>query len=204
MTIDTQRLPHLALACLLTVLLGGCSVSRQTVVYYNLTSLVAEHPDQGPVDSAREMAIGVGPISLPESLSRAQIAVRLDAQRLRYDDFNRWSGSLADDFAAVLMDDIAAQLPAQTTITLFPWGGWFQPSHRLVINVSRFDGALNGEVVLKARWTITNAAGKEAIVSSQSTIKVKAADSGYQGLVAAQSQAVADLATEIVTALTAH
>jgi len=204
MTIGTQRVLRLALACLLPALLCGCSVSRQAVVYYNLTPLTAAHPDHGPADSGRPLALGVGPITLPESLSRAQIAVRLDAQRLRYDDANRWSGSLAEDFAAVLLDDLATQLPAQASITLFPWGGWFQPSHRLVINVSRFDGALNGEVVLKARWTIANASGKETMVARQSTITVKVTAAGYPGLVAAQSQAVADLATEIAAALAAR
>ncbi len=198
------RLRSLALACLLAALLGGCGGSRHPVVYYNLTPLAAEHPHQGLTGTAGQLAVGVGPISLPESLSRAQIASRLDDQRLRYDDLNRWSGSLADDFADVLMNDIAAQLPAEARVALFPWGAWFQPSHRLVVNVSRFDGALNGEVVLKARWTITNASGKEAIVSRQSTITVTVPGSHYQELVRAQSKAVADLSTEIVAALAAR
>lgn len=195
------RLLCLSLASLLAFLLTGCGHSSQPVVYYNLTPLTLDHHQQASTGGNPPLAIGVGPITLPESLDRPQIASRIDAQRLRFDDYNRWSGPLADDFSEVLMDDIATLLPAKATVALYPWGGYFQPTHRVVVNVSRFDGSLSNLVVLKARWTITDGSGKEGLATHRSEITIKVPGSRYKDLVIAQSQAVADLAKEIAAAL---
>jgi uncharacterized lipoprotein YmbA len=201
MTRTQSRLLRLSLGCLLAFVVAGCGRISQPVVYYNLTPLTAERHEPAATGTNGPLAIGVGPVTLPDSLDRPQIASRLDAERLKFDDYNRWSGSLSDDFSEVLLDDLAALLPAKATAALFPWGGYFQPTHRVIVNVSRFDGSLHGEVVLKARWTITDGSGKEGITTRQSVITVKVAGSRYQDLVIAQSQAVADLAKEIAPVL---
>lgn len=196
----TYPWPRLLVGYLLTLMIAGCA-SPQPVTYYNLTPVAPEHREPGPGGSAGRLAIGVGPVSLPEGLGRAQIASRLDAERLHFADAHRWSGHLAEEFAQVLTEDIAARLPAEATVALFPWGGYFRPSRRVVVTVTRFDGAPNGEAVLMARWTITDGSGKEALVSRQSTIAVKVAGDRYQDLVHAQSRALADLASAVVAAL---
>lgn len=188
------------LISLLILIASGCGGTRRPVVYYNLSQMEAAPRKDVPTQN-KHLAIGVGPIELPEALNRSQIAARLDNQRLTYSDYNRWSGSLRDEFATTLMEDIARQLPEQTPTALFPWASHFQPSHRLVVSISQFDGQLGGEVILAARWAITNGDGKESLLTRKSTIRVKAAGSQYQDLVSAQSQAVAELSTEIATAL---
>jgi hypothetical protein len=206
MTTKPFRWQHLFLSTLLLLLIHlsqGCG-ARLPVTYYNLTPEAPAHEATAASGVNGPLAIGVGPVVLPEALSRAQIALRLDGQRLRFDDGHRWGNPLADDFAQVLMDDIASRLPTQTRVTLFPWGNYFRPTHRIVVNVSLFDGSLAGEVQLRARWTITNGTGKETITARQSAIKVKVAGGQYQDLVAAQSRAVADLASEMAAALTAQ
>lgn len=200
MTINLTPVCRFCLGCLLAIFSAGCS-PKQPVTYYNLTSLSTAQQRPAASPTRPPLAVGLGPVSFPEALSRAQIAARLDAQRLQYSDFHRWSGTLADDFAEVLLQDLTAQLPEQATAALFPWAGYFQPTHRLVLQVSRFDGTFGDEVVLAARWTITNPSGKETLLTRQSTIHVKVAGREYQDLVSAQSQAVADLATEIAAAL---
>lgn len=187
--------------CLSLVLSSGCG-ARPHVTYYNLTSLASDQPRLVSKGGRLPLAIGLGPVTFPEALSRAQIAARLDPQRLQYSDVHRWSGSLVEGFSEVLLEDLAAHLPEESTIALFPWDGYFRPTHRLVLQVARFDGALAGEVVLTARWTITNQAGQETLLSRQSMIHVPVGcEGGYDDLVTAQSQAVADLAQEIAGAL---
>ena len=203
MTQNTYRLNLFLLGCLLLALLiSGCGGARQPIAYYNLTPLTTEQNRIPANQINAPLAIGIGPVQLPDALSRTQIASRLDPERLKYNEFHRWSGSLTDDFANVLLEDIAAQLPEQATVAIFPWGSYFQPTHRLVINVSRFDGTLGGEVELTARWTITGNSGKETLLSRKSTIQVKVTGDEYIDLVTAQSRAVADLSTEIARALT--
>lgn len=197
----TFRLINLFLGCLLAAFSAGCGGSRQPVVYYNLTPLTTARGPQAADGTQNPMAVGIGPVVFPDALSRAQIASRLDPQRLKYNDFHRWSGALADNFADVLMEDIAAQLPTTASVAVFPWGGYFRPTHRLFINVSRFDGKLNDEVALEARWSLTNASGKETMLTRKSSIQVKVTGNDYQDLVSAQSQAVAELSEEITAAL---
>lgn len=196
----THALTRFVLGCLLALFVSGCG-ARQPVVYYHLTPLPVE--GNAPVAAAmpERLALGIEPVLFPEALSRAQIAARLDHQSLKYDDLHRWSTPLAEDFAAVLREDLAVHLANQAKVATFPWGSFFHPSHRLVLNVSRFDGQLGDEAVLAARWTITDGSGKEALRDGKSTIRVKTAGNQYQDLVSAQSQAVADLAKEIATAL---
>lgn len=185
---------------LLALLVGSCA-SQPPIAYYNLAPLLTEDHRLAAGATHPPLAIGIGPVQFPDTLNRAQIASRIDLQRLKYNDLHRWGGSLANDFADVLMEDIAALLPAQTAVAVFPWGSYFQPTHRLMMSVSRFDGTLADEVVLAARWTITNSTGKETIFASKSTLHVKITGEGYPDLVTAQSQAVADLSKEIAAAL---
>ncbi|MDD5757567.1 MAG: PqiC family protein [Desulfobulbaceae bacterium] len=202
MTRTPSQTFHFCLGLLLAVLNAGCSATSQPVNYYNLAPVEAVQHRANNKPVRQPLAIGIGPIQFPDALSRAQIAARIDQEHLTFSDSHRWSGSLADDFANVLLEDIAILLPEQTAFALFPWGSYFQPTHRLVLTVSRFDGSLANEVLLTARWTITNSSGKEAILSRKSTIKVKVTGHTYPELVSSQSQAVADLATEIANALT--
>lgn len=189
---------------LLAVLLTGCGSTQPPITYYNLTPMAAVQNQQYSAGVQKPLAIGIDPVIFPEALDQIQLAYRLDSQRLMYDDFHRWSGSLVNDFTRVLMENLASQLPKQSTIAIFPWGSYFKPSYRLVLNVIQFDGKLGDEVGLSARWTVTNASGKEAILTQKSVIRVKTAGKEYQDLVAALSQAVADLSGEIANCILAE
>jgi uncharacterized lipoprotein YmbA len=204
MTRHASLVSHLFLGCLLILFLNSCG-TRQPVNYYNLIPLAANQA-RPTINEAETpvVAIGIVSIVLPDALSRAQIAARIDPQRLKYNDLHRWSGALSENFTAVLLEDVAECLPKQSTAALFPWGSYFQPTHRLILNISRFDGTLGEEVVLAARWTITNSSGKETLHSRKSIISIKVTGGDYSDLVTAQSQAVADLSNEIALAVIGH
>jgi hypothetical protein len=191
---------HPALAGLLLFLLAGCGKPSPPVTYYNL---VPKEPAaiSTPTPSV-SLAVGVGPVSFPESLERAQIAVRIDEQRLKFDEFHRWSGSLGEDFAKVFLEDLAACLPGTSRLTIYPWGQFFQPTHRVKIDVRRFDGTPGGEAVLEARWTVSDGDGKILLGSRKSVIRTPAAGNAFSNLVTAQSESVAELAREIALVLT--
>jgi len=200
MTVGPSFVIRFVCGCLLALLCSGCGASPP-VIYYNLTSLSVDQPRLAMKGANLPLAIGLGPVSFPEALNRTQIAARLDPQRLQYSNVHRWSGPLEEGFSEVLLEDLAAHLPEDSRLALFPWEGYFRPTRRLILQVSRFDGALAGEVVLTARWTITNPVGKETLLSRQSRIQVPVAGEGYDDLVIAESRAVADLAGEIAEAL---
>ena len=62
----------------LLILTVGCS-RTQTTRFYTLTSLTEPQTDVGAPSSGQGIAVGLGPIALPEYLDRPQIAVRITA-----------------------------------------------------------------------------------------------------------------------------
>ncbi len=191
---------RIALPLLLAVTLAACGAGRP-VTYYNLTTIASPEKTGRDLKAPAGLSLGLGPVTLPEALSRPQIALRMDDQRLRYDDLHRWSGSLSEDFAETLLEDIMARLPPGIPALVFPWQGHFSPSHRLIVTVIRFDGALGGKVTLKARWSLTS--GQTLLAARQSQFTVATPGPIYRDLITAQSQAVAKLAKEISQAIIA-
>jgi len=72
----------------------------------------------------------------------------------------------------------------------------------VVVAVDRFDGTLDGDVTLDARWRILGKNGDE-VAFSRSTFTEKVAGSGYDPMVAAMSRALVALSQEIATQIRA-
>jgi len=180
--------------------LVGCGKPSPPVTFYNLAPINAA-PAAVAASSSPVLMVGIGPVLLPESLGRAQIAARIDEQSIKFDEFHRWSGSLEEDFFKVLLEDLAANLPASTQVAAFPWGAYFQPTHWVKIDVRQFDGMLGGDVILEARWVVTSGDGKKLLAGRKSLIRTSVKGPDFEHLVAAQSEAVAALAGEIADAI---
>jgi uncharacterized lipoprotein YmbA len=68
------------------------------------------------------------------------------------------------------------------------------------VEVSDFSGQLGGESALIARWSLFRGEGQEALVSQRSRFRAPAGAPGYEAMVAAMSQTVADLSRDIAVA----
>jgi uncharacterized lipoprotein YmbA len=73
----------------------------------------------------------------------------------------------------------------------------FKPTYRVMVDVIRLDGAIDGEAVLSARWAISDAEGKEFLVGKKSVYNQPLEDATYAALIKAESQVVAELSKEI-------
>jgi uncharacterized lipoprotein YmbA len=183
--------------CALVSACLGKKVSE--VNYYSLLSMqqmgVAAETAAGP-----DLSIGIGPISVPEVLKRSQLVTR-DARNLyRFDEYHRWAGSIEQDIAYVLGDNLGYLL-GQEKIAFFPWMQNFKPTHRVVIEIIEFDGQLGGEAILNVRWAIADPAGEIDLIREQSVYRQPVDGDDYAGLVRAQSQLIAMLSREIAAAL---
>ena len=69
------------------------------------------------------------------------------------------------------------------------------------MEVSRFSGQLGGESSLIARWSLFSEGGQEALMNRQSRFGAPAGAPGYEAMVAAMSQTVADLRRDIAAAI---
>jgi len=180
----------LLLCCVL--LLAGC-IGRKSpeVTYYSLLTMeqlgqvqaIASHPD---------LRLGVGPVTIPDSLKRSQIATRQHGNQHSFDEFNRWAGVLEKDLTSVLGDNLSDLLGVEK-VGYFPWMHYFKPTYRVIIDVVRLDGALDGEAVLSARWTVADADGKEFLAGGKSDYRRPLQGSDYAALVKAESLLVAEL-----------
>jgi uncharacterized lipoprotein YmbA len=184
----------LLLCCVL--LLSGCLGRKSPeVTYYSLLTMeqlgevqaIASHPD---------VKLGIGPITIPDSLKRTQVATRQHGNQYKFDEFNRWAGVLEKDFTEVLGDNLGVLIGVDK-IGFFPWMHHFIPTYRVVIDIQRFDGSLGGEAVLGARWVIADAKGKGVLAGGKIVLRQSLEESTYTALIKAESQLVAKLSKEI-------
>ena len=180
-----SRLAVLALA----LALSGCSLSlpfsgpTKSVQYYVLSSPV-------PAAEVSAPSIGVLPVTMPGYLSRPQLVVReRDGVTIRINDFDRWAEEPAEGVARVLCGTLASlgrsAVPLRTGT---------QVDSRLMLDIRRFDGPLDGDVVLDAVWTLQK--DKKVIHSGAFTAR-RTADSSLESMVEAQSELVQMLARDI-------
>ncbi|MBR3880607.1 MAG: membrane integrity-associated transporter subunit PqiC [Mailhella sp.] len=182
-------------ALLLAFSLTGCSFSlplmgpSEEVRYYVLTS---PKPKQR---SMHETRIGVLPVSLPGYLSRPQLVVRdKDSVNINIRDFDRWGEELSRGVSRVLCNTLATQ-----GYCAVPLRTGSQVDSKLMLDVRRLDGSLNGEVTLDAVWTLQK---NKAILASGQVVASRPAGNTLEKMVEAQSLLIQDMARDIAENLT--
>lgn len=197
-----QRSLQWCLVFVAVLLLAGCiSRSAPTVSYYSLLTM-EQLQDTEVLASLPEVKLGVGPVSIPDSLKRSQIATRQQGNQYEFAEFNRWAGVLEKDIASVLGDNLG-QLLGIEKVGFFPWLHHFKPTYRVIIDIIRFDGAIDGEAVLSARWAIADSDGKDYLAGKKSEYRQPLEDASYTALIKAESQLIAALSREIASEIAA-
>ena len=184
----------LLLCCVLLV--TGC-IGRKSpeVTYYSLLTM-EQMGEVQPVSSHPEIKLGIGPITIPDSLKRSQVSTRVQGNQYAFDEFNRWAGVLEKDITAVVGDNLGVLLGVEK-IGFFPWMHYFTPSYRVVIDFQRLDGSLDGDAVLGARWAVADAEGKEFLAGDKIVLRQPLQEASYAALVKAESLLVAELSKTI-------
>ncbi len=191
----------LAIVILLTPLavLAGCAGTQPSRFYVlsDLSGLETAPPAAATGDG---LVIGVGPITLPKYLDRPQIATRANPHELRFSEFERWAEPLDTDLARALADHLAMLLP-RDRLLVFPWPRGTPLAYQVTVEVAHFLGTVGGQSVLTADWSLFREEERAAVVRRTSRFSAPAAGQGYEALVAAMSQTVADLSREIASAI---
>ena len=183
---------------LLVVLLAGCAGVSPRVDFYVLTA--DARPVTGVAGSCSSQAISVGPVNWPRYLDQPRIVTRVGSNRLEENEFNRWGGSLEDDFVRITIENLSGLLQSELVVN-YRRSSRYAPVYRLEMDVLRFDGALGGDVVLEVKWNvIAEATGKIELVTT-SSIQKGTSGPDYEALVNASSMALAELSEEIATQL---
>ena len=186
-----------AMALFIAVLLVGCRSSAPPVQFYTLNSLSPATEKTNPTDAAPNIAVGVGPVQIPQALDRPQIVTRTGPNKIMLDEFHRWASPLQEDFARVLAENIAFLL-AIDRVAVYPWEVDFTPDYRIALDINYFEGQWGKNVLLDVVWRITDQAGQKTLAVKKSVITEPLSAADYEALVAAKSQAIARLSREIV------
>lgn len=176
------------------VLASGCAGTPDTR-FYVLTPL--------PVTTtavAGNIAVGVGPIDLPEYLDRPQIATRTAQNELKLAEFERWAESLKYSFTQVLISNLAALIPTQR-VFVYPWRRAVTVDYQVQAQVSRFDRSVDGDSVLIVRWAILAGDSGRELRRRESTYRQTPTGPDYAATVAAMNQTLTDFSREVAAAL---
>jgi uncharacterized lipoprotein YmbA len=84
---------------------------------------------------------------------------------------------------------------------LFPWPKSTPIDYQVAVEVTQFDGAPGGMVLLTARWVLRSGDGRNTLAMRKSSISESVEGADYAALAAAQSRAVARLSREVAAAI---
>jgi uncharacterized lipoprotein YmbA len=146
------------------------------------------------------LAIGVGPIHLPEYLDQDQIVNRISQNRFALSENDRWAEPLAHNVANVLAENLSMLLQTDA-VTVHPWPGPQRPSHQLEIEVLRFETDTTGTAHLTARYFLRDVATGQTIATKEARLTATATDRSTEQSVASLSKALADFSVGIANVI---
>jgi uncharacterized lipoprotein YmbA len=187
-------------AIVLTVCLAltaGCSSSPPTR-FYVLSNL--PHTTQPPPSAGQDIAVGVGPLLLPDYLDRPQIVTRTGQNELNLAEFDKWGESVKDNANQVLAENLAVLLPSKKIHT-YPWKRSTPVDYQVVVKITRFDHSEGGETALHARWNILNGDGSAELLSRETRYADHPDGTGYAAIVAAMNRAWAQFSRDVANAI---
>jgi len=180
------------------VVLGGClGGSSPPSRFYLLSPLP---PSEAAAAAASGVAIGVGPVTIPEYLNRGQIVTRTGENRLELAEFDRWAEPLQKNLARVLVLNLSTLLSTDR-VALHPWNRSTLMDYQVIVDVGRFEAGPDGAASLLARWSIVDGADRKILRMRKSRFREPIADESYEATVASMSRAAAALSREIAGAI---
>lgn len=191
---------------IMPAVMGACfsinSANRPPTTYLVLSSLAGTAPatlTDKPEDS---IAIGVGPIVLPEYLNRRGVMIRTGTNELQLADFVRWAELPEDNMVRVVSENLSVLLHTNR-IYPFPWKQSDRMDYQVRIHVIRFDGTPGGTVTLLSRWTLSDGNNKTVLLSRQSDFSESVDKLNYELMASALSRALEHLSREIASSVRA-
>lgn len=183
-----RRLPLAFAAALLAASCFGGSAPR----FFALSSA----SNAAPLASQPELGIAVGPVDVPRYLDRPEIVSRDGANRLTVADDHRWAGSLRSDIQRVVADELG-RLLGTARVAVYPDQPRFPASYRVLLDVREFEAVSDQTVRLRIRWTVAAVPDGHALAVEESVVERPLASSGYDAIVAAESEGLVELVQKI-------
>ena len=152
------------------------------------------------VSKLSDLAVGVGPITIPETVNRPNIVTPRNANQLEVSEFHRWSEPLRENISRVVITNLADRMGV-SKLYAYPWLR-AQIDNIARIDVLQMNGEVGREVYLQVRWQILSGSKPHELLDTRITeYRQAVSGGGYSSLVAAYSAAYASLSDDIAQAL---
>ena len=174
----------------------GCASTKPTS-FYTLSSINSPQA----VQLNQDIAIGVGPVEIPDYLDRPHLVSRTSQNELRISDFDKWAGSLKEDISRVVAENFSVLL-STSRVYMIQGAQSTDVQYQVKIKLTRFEGTPGGNVEMKAHWSIYSGHNRELIMKHSSSYIEETGGESYSALVAAESRAIGNMSREIADALT--
>ncbi|HTP27475.1 MAG TPA: PqiC family protein [Anaeromyxobacteraceae bacterium] len=195
----TPRHRFVTFALWVLVATQGACASSWPSRYYQLHSAVRlALRDEATRPGA--LVVGIGPVRVPDYLDRPEI-VTVSGSRIDVAEFDRWAGSVENNIARVLVEDLTGLLPTERFFVTHWRLRPPSPSCRIEVLVEHFEGPLQGPVLLRAQWFVHAADGR-LLLGRSSSISEEVTGGDYGALVEAMSRALEGLSQAIAKDIT--
>jgi uncharacterized lipoprotein YmbA len=186
----------LALVLSLSPLLTGCGSSPPNNYY-----VLSAHEFAAP--SGEAPAVGVGPIEIPEYLSRENLVYNRVDNSLQIADESLWAEPLTDGVQRVLALNMAGLLNTQS-VQFFPWHPKRAPDYGVKINILQLEAGAQ-DAYLTAEWLVYRPENSESVSRRISRLQVTLAAGSTQPeqITGAYSSLLFQLSEIIAAAVTA-
>jgi uncharacterized protein len=190
-----RRIVPTAALCAAAAFAAGCT-SPSSHFY-----ILSQIPPPGPAASPSNLAVLVGPVSIPAVVDLPPIVVSTGPNQVTQDQFNRWASPLSNNIARVVVGDLVAIL-GTPRVSVLQDGLQGQYDYHVVIAVQSFESAPGDAATLDVLWTVRRTKDDKT-ETGRTSVREPSPQKGYDALAAAHSRALARLSQDIADAIRA-
>ena len=150
-------------------------------------------------NSASHLAIGLGPVKLPDYLTHSEVVTRVAPNRLELSATDRWAEPLDESFRRILAQNLATLLGTDQVMP-FPWDPSVALDYRIEVTVEHFERDASGGTQLAASWIIRDGHDNRLLLSRQANFAERAGG-GMEGAATALSADLSDLSKQLADAI---
>ncbi len=184
-----RRIVPSAVLCAVAAVAAGCASPSSHL--YTLTQV----PAPGPAAPPLNVAVLVGPITIPAVVDLPPIVVTTGPNQVTQDQFNRWASPLSNNIARVVVADLVTILETPR-VSVLQDGLQGQYDYRVVIAVQSFESAPGDAATLNALWTVRRTKDDKT-ETGRTSVREPSPQKGYDALAAAHSRALGRLSQDI-------
>lgn len=144
----------------------------------------APAPVVAATPQARLPVVEVKPVGIPDYLDTTDLLVRHDGGQMMPSQTGRWGERLSAGVTRALAAGLAARLSRMAVTATPPIE---RPARQVLVDLESFEARADGEVVLVARWAVTDGGAHQRLASERVSLTERVAGTGDAAVVAAMT-----------------